>query len=443
MFRREICSRGCASIARGDAPTKVLARFDKPKGELPEGLWRSGTTNIVALSPAASLVDVDATGLVTTLKTLGAAANTFTLGIVGSADGTLYVGVGAAAAVGGAAADALPVSPAPGVYAIGTDGGVRTFSDGRCAVPPMRFANGLAFRGNDLFVADSEGAIYTIDPGGTATVWSADPLLAPSQRACGGIVPLAVGANGLVIDADAAYVTNTNFGRVLRIPIDRNGAAGTPFVVAEDCALLAGADGLVEDADGSFLVAVNAQNRIARVTRAGAIMVVASGPPLDTPASLVIDADNRQLVVTTSSFFSAADAGPLRSSHSHYPDLVCYFQTLTGPAMSYGFFGGRLVAWRFCGRGRFVLGVGGAPSSRSPRSVIGVALVATLAGRTVGTAAGSCALSISVVTAAGRVVAVRRGPSWTRSAAPMPRRPTKAAPRRTKRSEPSFLTGNG
>ena len=292
-----------------DASTKVLARFDKSKGELPEGLWRSGTTNIVALSPAASLVDVDATGLVTTRKTLGAAANTFTLGIVGSADGTLYVGVGAAAAVGGAASDALPVSPAPGVYAIGTDGGVRTFSDGRSAVPPMRFANGLAFRGNDLFVADSEGAIYTIDPGGTATVWSADPLLAPSQRACGGIVPLAVGANGLVIDADAAYVTNTNFGRVLRIPIDRNGAAGTPFVVAEDCALLAGADGLVEDADGSFLVAVNAQNRIARVTRAGAIMVVASGPPLDTPASLVIDADNRQLLVTSSSFFSAADAG--------------------------------------------------------------------------------------------------------------------------------------
>lgn len=288
----------------------VLARFDKSKGQLPEGL-AIGTDHTIVTdwSPVATLVSVDSAQ---PIATAGAAANTFTLGIVQGPDGAWYFGVGAASAVGGAPADAGPVTPSPGIYRVAPGGTTADlFSLGSAASPGMSFANGLAFAGDTLFVTDSEGAIYTIDSSGAAQTWSTDPLLAPSQPACGGIVPLAVGVNGLVVTATDVYVTNTNYGRLIDIPIASDGSAGTAKVIAEDCAKLAGADGLLQAPDGSFIVAVNAQNRIARVTAAGAISTIAEGAPLDTPASVVLDstASPQRLLVTSSSFFSAADAG--------------------------------------------------------------------------------------------------------------------------------------
>jgi hypothetical protein len=87
--------------------------------------------------------------------------------------------------------------------------------------------------------------------------------------------------------------------------------AGSVSIVKEDCAL-AGADGLVRDEnDGSFIVALNAQNRIARVRADGAVTVLAEGAPLDTPASILFyrSGGPRRLLITNASFFSAADAG--------------------------------------------------------------------------------------------------------------------------------------
>jgi hypothetical protein len=53
------------------------------------------------------------------------------------------------------------------------DGGAASlFSPGASVTPQMNAANGLVFVGSNLFVADSEGVIYEISPGGTATVWS-------------------------------------------------------------------------------------------------------------------------------------------------------------------------------------------------------------------------------------------------------------------------------
>jgi sugar lactone lactonase YvrE len=127
------------------------------------------------------------------------------------------------------------------------------------------------------------------------------------------MVPLAIGANGIAHDAKNVYVTNTDYGRLVAIPIAADGSAGTATIVKEDCAALAGADGLVIDTDGTFLVALNAQNKIVRVTPAGAVTVLASGAPLATPGSLLIDSNGagggRRLLVTNTTFFSAADAG--------------------------------------------------------------------------------------------------------------------------------------
>jgi sugar lactone lactonase YvrE len=74
---------------------------------------------------------------------------------------------------------------------------------------------------------------------------------------------------------------------LVKIPRAAAGGAGTPSIVAgPDCAALGGADGLARAPDGSFVVAVNRQNKIVRVTTAGRIATLASGPPFDFPATL-------------------------------------------------------------------------------------------------------------------------------------------------------------
>jgi len=295
--------------AAPDAPAvpTFLHRFDKAQGQLPEGLWEipgpgGARTPIVSLAPLGALARITADGGTESFATLGNAANTYTLGITTDAAGDVYVGVGAAAA---------GPKPAPGVYKIAKTGGAgAVFSAGASATPPMNFPNGLDFIGADLFVSDSEGVVYKIGPSGAAAAWSQNALYTPDQTACAGVVPLAVGINGIVHDANNVYVVNTNFGRLIRVPINANGSAGAPVVVKEDCSL-AGADGLVRDKDGTFLVAVNAQNKIVRVTPAGAVSVLASGAPLDTPASLYIEENpgQRRLIITSAGFFSPADGG--------------------------------------------------------------------------------------------------------------------------------------
>jgi sugar lactone lactonase YvrE len=92
--------------------------------------------------------------------------------------------------------------------------------------------------------------------------------------------------------------------------MNADGGAGTATKLVEDCAL-AGADGLTLDPkDMSFIVAVNVQNQIVRVAMGGQMSVIASGAPLDFPASVVIDAMDagRRLLFTNAALFSG-DAG--------------------------------------------------------------------------------------------------------------------------------------
>jgi hypothetical protein len=295
----------------------VLAQFDMTKGELPEGLWEIGPdavgfvgttgTPITGFAPTAAAVTIGADGKVASFGTLSASPkSSYTLGVITDAAGAVYYAVAAAAAP--------PNDPAPGIYRFASPGAAPTvFSAGSAAKPPMNFPNGLDFIGTDLFVADSEGVIYKIAPNGVASVWSQDPLLAPSTTACAGKVPLPIGANGIVHDANNVYVTNTDYGRLIRIPRAANGSAGEAAILKEDCATLAGADGLLIDpADGSFIVAANILNRIVRVAHDGStVETIASGSPLATPASVLLDTagGRRRLLITNSAFFTAPDAG--------------------------------------------------------------------------------------------------------------------------------------
>jgi hypothetical protein len=307
-----------ADVDAAPAVPTVVAKFNPAMGQLTEGLWEVspdavdfvGTTGtpITAWVPLAAPVTIGHSGAASSFGTLasGAVQSTYTLGVITDANGNVYYAVAAAAAA--------PNDPAPGIYRIASSGGMATpFTLGSAVTPAMEFANGLDFKGSDLFVADSEGVIYQVSPTGVATVWSNDPLLAPSMTACGGAVPLPIGANGIVHDANNFYVTNTNYGRLVKIPIGADGSAGAASVIKEDCTALVGADGLLIDPrDSTFIIALNVQNKVIRMAMDGsALSVLAAGGPFANPASPIIDTSGgeRRVIVSNTAFFTPADAG--------------------------------------------------------------------------------------------------------------------------------------
>ncbi len=176
------------------------------------------------------------------------------------------------------------------------------------------FANGLAFddRGT-LYVTESvsmlspttpgPGGIWRIRSGGPAELCLRDALLT-GTGALGQPVP--IGANGIACLHGNLFVTNTEKGTVLRIPVRHNGRLETPQVwtTLQDVpeSPLAGAplpvcgDGLVLDMYGNVYVTVLTRSAIVRLnvwnksqkTVAAFLSQAASTPaaPLDFPASL-------------------------------------------------------------------------------------------------------------------------------------------------------------
>jgi sugar lactone lactonase YvrE len=116
-----------------------------------------------------------------------------------------------------------------------------------------------------------------------------------------------------VHDATNVYVTNTDYGRLIKIPVNGDGSAGKAAVIKEDCSTLVGADGLlIDQKDNTFIIALNILNEVVRIPMDGSsVTVLASGDPLVNPASPIIDmaGGKRRLIVTNPAFFAAADGG--------------------------------------------------------------------------------------------------------------------------------------
>src|SRR5205807_6132235 len=88
--------------------------------------------------------------------------------------------------------------------------------------------------------------IFTVDPvTRTKRLWKADPLLQPH-----GSPPF--GANGVAFDRTESYlyVANTADDRVLRIPVNADGSAGTVAIFA-DGATIDAATGTTHAPDGA------------------------------------------------------------------------------------------------------------------------------------------------------------------------------------------------
>ena len=216
-------------------------------------------------------------------------------GLAVTANGDLYI--------------AMAVGLSRGVYRMDRKGNIELLPNS----DQIFFANGLAFddRGT-LFVTESfspfyygQGGIWRIPRGGHA-----EPFLQHEYLTGTGVLPNTppMGANGIAYYHGNLYVTNTEKGTVVRIPVWPDGTAGEPeeWVTLQEVwesplvpwfPIPAMGDGLALDVHGNVYVAVLTRSAVVRINlldksqeTVAAFLLSPVGPllpaKLDFPASL-------------------------------------------------------------------------------------------------------------------------------------------------------------
>jgi sugar lactone lactonase YvrE len=140
------------------------------------------------------------------------------------------------------------------------------------------FPNGLAFHAGYLYVSDSTlGAVWRVRPGDVvspATPWLEDPLLAPESS---------LGANGLAFRGNDLYIAVYDSGRIVRVPVTPQGTPGDLEVVpGGEQPALAEVDGIAFDVRGNLYATTNT-NAVLRLTPQGTLESLVDPSWLDYP----------------------------------------------------------------------------------------------------------------------------------------------------------------
>jgi hypothetical protein len=195
---------------------REVAHFDVNALQQPENITlEPGGAADVTFNRARQVARVGTDGSVSILATLPAPATgaATVSGIVRGKDGSLYVNYNAGSQ--------------SGIWRIARGGGTPVQV---VALPEVKVINGLALdRGEDaLYATDStSGTVWKVSlKSGTASVWAQGVELEPSKSP-------GFGANGIKVHHGAVWVSNTDHGTLLRIPIDAHGAAGAVTTVAQ------------------------------------------------------------------------------------------------------------------------------------------------------------------------------------------------------------------
>lgn len=166
------------------------------------------------------------------------------------------------------------------------------------ALPADGLANGMALdqRTGLLYIADSvHGIVWRVPAaGGTPVAWASGGKLASD----GGFA-----ANGVKVHNGAVWVSNTQQGLLLRIPIERHGVAGP----MRTRAMVAGIDDFTFTGRGdTVLAAINGASEIALVRPDGTQSIVLSpADGLQNPTSMSVRGDT--LYVASAAYSTQTD----------------------------------------------------------------------------------------------------------------------------------------
>jgi hypothetical protein len=199
-----------------------------------------------------------------------------------------------------------------GVYKVPAAGGALTTVVGD--LQGLLAPRDLDIDGGKLYVTERYSErVYQVNASGTLSVWAQSALLARDRTACGtprlycdNVVCDAQGggAGGIAHDANNRYVTEPDHGRILRIPINADGSAGTPVVYAESCSELHGIVDIAVKEPG-VLIGVRSVPTDAIVViedNGQRIKTLHEGPPLARPDSITYDTVGNRWVVTNPAF---------------------------------------------------------------------------------------------------------------------------------------------
>lgn len=263
-----------ARVALGEPIT--IATFNAFAGELPESIAVDGFGNIyVAMAAMGEIWKLDQSGsFIEVAATFAKAPGPFGVsGLRFDRKGNLY------------AVNTAGHADAHGVWKIARNGEKHRI-EGTSNIP---LPNDVAISPDGtIYITDSAtGAIWRALRMGPAEMWVQDESL-EGTGAYGLGIP--IGVNGIAIVPGGLVVSNAEKGQVVKIPILPDGSAGQPMVLTSEPSLF-GLDGIRVDARGTIYGAVNAGNRIVRISSDGSdVSDVLVGGPLDFPAGLAFGA---------------------------------------------------------------------------------------------------------------------------------------------------------
>jgi sugar lactone lactonase YvrE len=268
---------------------RVVAHFDVNALQQPENITLlPGGAADVTFTRARQVARVGTDGSVSILATLPApATGTATVsGIVRAPDGSLYVNYNAGSQ--------------SGIWRIAPRGGTPVQV---VATPGVKVLNGLAADwGQDaLYATDStSGTVWKVSlTSGTASLWAQGPDLQRNTVSSSGF-----GANGIKVHNGAVWVSNTDQGTLLRMPIGAHGTAGAVTTVAQG---LTAIDDFAFTGHGDTVLA--AQNFVSQVSLVNpdgthhTVLTAADG--LSNPTSIAVR--GLAVYVASGAYFTHAD----------------------------------------------------------------------------------------------------------------------------------------
>lgn len=248
---------GTAAGTRLD-DVRVLAHFDRAAGQVAESIApEPGGSVVIGMISARQVVRVARNGALQVLATMPPPpGGGTTTPVVGAPDVT-----GVARSASGAVYFLYSSGQGglTGIWRLRRSGGPRLV----VPLPADTFPNALVIDGgrHRFLVTDSAGGRIWQAPlsGGKASVWSADPALAPAGF---------FGANGMKIHDGAVWATNSDRGTIVRVPVTEDGGSGRAEVRATG---LEGIDDFDFTGRGTeILAAINQGSELVRVGADGA-----------------------------------------------------------------------------------------------------------------------------------------------------------------------------